>query len=119
MPSKHKRVNLTLDDQLYSSVKALADASGMSTAGLITHLIRGASPVFPAMVDVLLKGALYDTVKAHQLENLIAQTMQAPASTEGAGADAQAHAGAGIDAESSPRLCNTGAKKGKTTPIYH
>lgn len=116
MPTKHKRISLAFPDDLYTVTKSLADASGMTLAGLITHLIRGASPVFPAMTDVINKGREYDQTKAIQLQSLLSQVIVAPASTEEAGADAHAQAGA---VTSCPRSCNTGAKMDKRSKIYH
>lgn len=117
MPTKHPRINLTFTPDLYQVTKQLADASGMSLSGLITHLIRGASPYFPVMTDVLLKGKEYDNAKAIQLQTLLMQTINPHVSDQtSAGASEGTGAGGG---ENSPRPCNTGAKMGKRSKIYH
>lgn len=115
MPSPNKRVNLTLKEDLYNSIKDLSEASGMPIASLITHLLSGASHVFPLMVDVINKKRSLDDQKTIMLQNLISDAL-APSSTQGARASEHAQAGA---ADNNPPCSNRGVVLVNQGKIVH
>lgn len=64
MPSKKKRVNLTLDSRLYALTARTADLYDMPVSTFITHLLSSSANVFPQLIGLLENKKVLDEVTA-------------------------------------------------------
>lgn len=120
MPSKNKRVNLTLDDDLYALSSAVARLYGMPVSTFITTILRSSSHAFPSLIEVLNKKKKLDDVTSLEAIKIMPQFHIELGHQYGGATHTDAgEAGRGGVRHSDPRASNTGVALENKVKIVH
>ena len=122
MPSKKKRVNLTLDSRLYSLTSEIAELYHMPVSTFITHLLASAANDFPHIIQLLSKKSLLDQATAIEVLRLMPSFHLELGNSKGGAASTYPHtlaADCAPQAGEDPRASNTRVVLDNCTKIVH